>query len=413
MSSILLFCMSALSGPASAEVIAIKAGTLLDPASGAAVKDAVVLVKDGRITAAGPDVRVPARATVVDLSDAFVMPGLIDAHTHLCTEAELRVDHVSQVYDELARYEVSTGVAERALVGAASARSMLEAGFTTVRDLGNAGAWADTALREAIEVGRVPGPTVLNAGLIIGPRGGQLHGIDDALLEGSHYLRADTDDEMVAAVRLNLYHGAQWIKLLADDQPYAYSADAMRVAVAEAGRAGVKVAAHAGSDEQVRAAVEAGVASVEHGFGASDATLALMAERGVPLVGTPFGEAVLATFASVSSAEYMAAALGRGHAAGVTLVFGSDVYARVDGMDRGEATLSTLDAWAASGVPNEVTLQALTVNAAALLGLDDRGHVRVGAAADLIAMPRDPRTNLDALESVAFVMKGGEIIVDR
>jgi len=411
MSSILLSCLSALSGAANAEVIAIKAGTLLDPASGAAIEDAVLLVEHGRVTAAGADVRVPLRATVVDLSDSFVLPGLIDAHTHLCAEAELRVTDVLQVYDELARYELTTSTAERALVGAASARSMLEAGFTTVRDLGNAGAWADTALREAIEVGRVPGPTVLNAGLIIAPRGGQLHGLDDGMAEGRHYLRADTDDEMVSAVRENLYHGAQWIKLIADDQPYAYDADAMRVAVEEAGRAGVEVAAHAGSDARIRAAVEAGVASVEHGFGASATTLALMVERGVPLVATPFGEAFLEELASAGSAGVMEGALGRAHAAGVTLVFGSDIYLKIDGMDRGEAALSTLDAWA--DLPPEDTLRALTVNAADLLGLGDRGRIQPGAAADLIAVKKDPRKDVAALKSVTFVMKSGEVITDR
>lgn len=397
-------------GAAAAELIAIQAGVLLDPATGAATEDAVVLVEGGRIQAAGAEVRVPARAAVIDLSDSYVLPGLIDAHTHLCAEVSLRVDDVSQVYDELARYELTTNEAERALTGAASARSALEAGFTAARDLGNAGATADAALRQAIEAGQVPGPTVLNAGLIIAPHGGQLKGLEDGLAEGRHYLRADGPQEVTAAVRRNIHHGARWIKLVVDDQPPGYSAEEIRAAVEEAGRAGLQVAAHTVTDAGARAALEAGVASVEHGFGASDQTLALMAERGVPLVATPFGEAVLAELASEAGYTALTSLLGRAHAAGVPLVFGSDIYVRVEGMDRGRAALSTLDAWADAGVPPEVALTAITSAAADLLGLDDRGRVAPGAAADLVAVPKDPRRDARALKDVSFVMKDGEII---
>ncbi len=152
-----------------------------------------------------------------------------------------------------------------------NARDMLQSGFTTVRDVGNAGNYADTDLRRAIEEGMVPGPTVINAGRIITPLGGQYHGLQPERpdLGEPEYLYADTPEQMREAVRKNVLFGARVIKIVVDDQPYLYSVDDVKVLIAESARAGLKVAAHAGTEAGVRVAAEAGVASIEHAYTAS------------------------------------------------------------------------------------------------------------------------------------------------
>jgi len=155
---------------ASAQVTAIKAGKLVDTESGATATNQVILVNGGKIQAVGSDVAIPPGATVIDLSKATVLPGLFDAHTHLCLTIERRLDNGNYFFTTLLHPDTY-----RAIEGVANARDMLAAGFTTVRDVGNAGNYADTSLREAIENGLIPGPTMLNAGRIITPFGGQFH----------------------------------------------------------------------------------------------------------------------------------------------------------------------------------------------------------------------------------------------
>jgi imidazolonepropionase-like amidohydrolase len=410
--------LSLLLSPALAgDVLALKPARAYDPATGRTWEAPVVVVRGGRIAEIGPEVRPPARAEVIELPGATLLPGLIDAHTHLCSSAELRSAAIAQVHDELARFEVTTSTAARALDGAVNAAAMLEAGFTTVRDLGNAGLYADTALREAVEAGDLPGPQIVNAGKIIAPFGGQLHGIPEhPEVGGADFIEADGPADIARAVRQNLHYGARWIKLVVDDQPYTYTREEIAAAVEEAGRAGVKVAAHVNTDASARAAIEAGVASLEHAFSVSPETLALAAERGVAVVATPFSLATLAEYdedRGVRQAIFDAGAgsLRRAAASKAPLVFGSDVYVTIEGLTRGQAALEGLDAWSQAGVPVDRTLKALTSEAAALLELDDRGRLEPGLRADLVVVQGDPREDLDALKQAVMVVQAGEVVL--
>ncbi|MGZ6132411.1 MAG: amidohydrolase family protein, partial [Myxococcaceae bacterium] len=226
---------------ARAEPVLIRAGKLVDPATGTVATGQQILVEGGIIRAVGPSVTAPPGTQVLDLSDRTVLPGLMDAHTHLClTMATQGGKGLNELLFRLLASTVLETNARRALVGAMNARDMLQSGFTTVRDVGNAGNYADTDLRRAIEEGMVPGPTVINAGRIITPLGGQFHGLQPERpdLGEPEYLYADTPEQMREAVRKNVLFGARVIKIVVDDQPYLYSVDDVKILIAESARAG-------------------------------------------------------------------------------------------------------------------------------------------------------------------------------
>ncbi|HYG81030.1 MAG TPA: amidohydrolase family protein, partial [Pyrinomonadaceae bacterium] len=285
---LVLLCAAA----ARAQVTAIRAGKLVDPEAGTVAADQVIIVEGDTIKAVGPGLKIPAGATVINLSDQTVLPGLFDAHTHLCMTTRRERDG--------GRYYFTTLIdsnAYRAIQGVANARSMLETGFTTVRDVGNAGNYVDSDLRRSINEGLVPGPTVINAGRIIAPYGGQFQMQPDKPdLGNPEYFYADTRDELKKAVRENIHYGARVIKLVVDDQRYIYSVEDIRFVIEEARLAGLKVAAHCWTDQGARNAAEAGVASIEHGVAMSNETLAIAKRNNVALVPTPFTETDARTF---------------------------------------------------------------------------------------------------------------------
>ncbi len=247
--------------PGASRVIAIKAGKLVDPEKGTTAENQIILVRGRKIEAVGTNVQIPADAQVIDLSKSTVLPGLFDAHTHLCITVKKDRD--------AGNYYITTlldPTPYRAIEGVANARDMLAAGFTTIRDVGNAGNYADTALREAIGRGLVPGPTIVNAGRIIAPYGGQFHLQPEKRdLATPEYAFADTHDEMLKAIRENIHYGATVIKIVVDDQKYIYTVDDIRFMVEEAHRAGFKIAAHCWTHAGAHNAAEAGVDSIEHG----------------------------------------------------------------------------------------------------------------------------------------------------
>src|SRR5467141_10579 len=239
----------------SSQIVAIKAGKLLDPETGKTTVNQIILVEGNRIKEIGTNVITPADAKIVDLSKATVLPGLFDAHTHLCMTVIPKRDHGNYYFTTLLD---TTGY--RAIEGVANGVAMLQSGFTTVRDIGNAGNYADSDLRHAIEEGWVQGPTVVNAGIIIAPYGGQFHLQPEKKdLATPEYLFADTHDEMRKAIRQNLHFGAKFIKIVVDDQRYIYSTDDIRFMIAEAHAAGVKLAAHCWTHAGAHNAAEAGV----------------------------------------------------------------------------------------------------------------------------------------------------------
>jgi imidazolonepropionase-like amidohydrolase len=386
--------------------IAIRAGRLIDPETGTASTDQVILVAGGRISAVGRDLALPAGAQVIDLSKASVMPGLVDAHTHLCMQVDPGRDHGNYYYTTL-----NDPDAFRAVQGTANAKAMLDAGFTAVRDVGNEGNYACVQVAKGITQDLIPGPTMITAGRIIAAYGGQFHlQPDKRLLAEPEYFFADTRDEMVKGVRENAHYGATVIKIVVDDQRYIYSADDIRFIKAEAARAGLKLAAHAWTREGARNAAEAGVDSIEHGIDMSDEVLMLAKKNGVTLVGTEF----LATETNFFGPEFRTLVIDRLRRAvklGVKVVYGTDAIEAVDGKTRGEVAIGGITAWAEAGLPAPTILKAMTTDAHRLLGIDgQRGSIKVGQAADLIATSGDPLANIQALKQVLFVMKDGRIV---
>ncbi|MCH8961239.1 MAG: amidohydrolase family protein [Bacteroidetes bacterium] len=395
-----------------AQSIALKAGRLVDPATGTASSNQIILIEDGIIQAVGADVSIPAGATVIDLAGQTVMPGLFDAHTHLCLNVKHERDAGNFFFTTLLD---PTGY--RAIQGVANARAMLESGFTTIRDIGNAANYADTDLRRAIEEGLVPGPTMQNSGRIIAPYGGQFQLQQDKRgLGNPEYLYADTRDELKKAIRENIHFGATVIKIVVDDQPYIYSPEDIRFMVEEAEKAGVKVAAHCWTEQGARNAIAAGVASIEHGPDMPDDVLRLAKEKGIYLVGTELTEMPLYEPGDLTDQEVrdlheqFIDRLRRAYRLDVPMAFGSDVVFVTDGYTRGTATLTYLENFRKAGVPAPYALKMMTTNAADLMGLsDERGAIRPGLAADLIAMPANPLDDLRALHDVSFVMKDGVV----
>ena len=395
-----------------AQSIALKAGRLVDPATGTASSNQVILIEDGIIQAVGADLSIPAGATVIDLAGQTVMPGLFDAHTHLCLNVKHERDAGNFFFTTLLD---PTGY--RAIQGVANARAMLESGFTTIRDIGNAANYADTDLRRAIEEGLVPGPTMQNSGRIIAPYGGQFQLQQDKRgLGNPEYLYADTRDELKKAIRENIHFGATVIKIVVDDQPYIYSPEDIRFMVEEAEKAGVKVAAHCWTEKGARNAIAAGVASIEHGPDMPDDVLRLAKEKGIYLVGTELTEMPLYEPGDLTDQEVrdlheqFIDRLRRAYRLDVPMAFGSDVVFVTDGYTRGTATLTYLENFRKAGVPAPYVLKMMTTNAADLMGLsDERGAIRPGLAADLIAMPANPLDDLRALHDVSFVMKDGVV----
>jgi len=405
---ILLLVLTFFALPAAAQIIAIKAGKLVDPESGRTSTNQVILIEGNAIKEiGGASLSIPPNARVIDLSHSTVLPGLFDAHTHLCMTVKPKRDAGNYYFTTLL-----DPTPLRALEGAANARDMLLSGFTSVRDVGNAGNYADTALRTAIEQGLVPGPTIINAGIIIAPYGGQFHLQPEKKdLATPEYLFADTRDEMRKAIRQNIHFGAKVIKIVVDDQDYIYSVDDIRFMIAEAHASGFKLAAHCWTHAGAHNAAEAGVDSIEHGFRMTNEDLELAKKNNVTLVGTEFTDKMVKAFGAPWEHEIWVDRLRRAYKIGVNLVFGTDVDIALPGETRGTLTIDYISSWVDAGVPAADTLRAMTINAARLLGVDkERGALKPGLAADIIATPENPLDNINTLRKVSFVMKDGVVI---
>ena len=394
---------------ANAQIIAIKAGKLVNPETGTTAVNQIILVENGKIKEIGAGLQIPAGASVIDLSNSTVLPGLFDCHTHMCQTAPIE-------NRSLFVLDMTQPTAFRAIWGVRNAKDMLESGFTAIRDVGNNGNYADTALRMAIEQGIVPGPTMINAGRIIAPYGGQYHLQPDRKNLGEpEYLYADTRDEMKKAIRENIQFGALVIKIVVDDQKYIYSAEDIKYIVEESRLAGLKVAAHCMTEQGAKNAALGGVASIEHGFKMSDEALELAKKNNVVLVGTDFTvHAAEALGLDPKTAQLFhnifLDRLKRAYKIGVTMAYGTDTFSAVEGETRGTMAISFIDSFTEAQIPGKDILQIMTTNAANLLGVEkQRGAIKVGFYADIIAVPENPLDNINTLKKVSFVMKNGSV----
>jgi imidazolonepropionase-like amidohydrolase len=403
-----------IASPSFAQVLAIRAGTVVDPARGSSAKDQVILVEHGKILRIGPKLEIPPGAEIVDLSREWVTPGLIDAHTHMTlTELEGNAPFES--------FYLNQSSTLRGLRGMHNAQLVLNQGFTTLRDVGNSAEYAMSDVRRAIEAGWFIGPTIIDSGKIIAPFGGQSRDIPPR--QGAfwqfEYIDADGPAEVRKAVRTNIYYGAGVIKLVADNNPYHYSIDEFRAAVDEAHRAGIPVAVHVYSGDALDNAIEAGVDSIEHGFDLTDAQLGRMKAKGMFLVGTDFPRKhldIVGTSGGILPEPAVLAPkiidrLRRAHRIGVRMAFGSDTVIDMPGRTRADLMFDYLAVWREAGVPPADILKAMTVNAAELLRVDKaRGSLREGLSADLVAMPADPLSDIENLRKIDFVMKDGKVV---
>ena len=397
--------------------VVVHAGHVFDVKSGKMLADQTILIEEGKIVSvsAGAEAKAPADAVRIDLPNATVMPGLIDAHTHLTMDPKFGYERLS------------TSLPREALTGAKNARLTLLAGFTTARNVG-AREFSDVALRDAINAGDVPGPRLLVSGPPLSITGGHC---DNNMLPFEYHATSDGVADGVAAVqhkvRENIKYGADLIKVCAtggvlslgdNPQHSQFTLEEMKALVADAHRLGRKVAAHAHGAEGIRWAAEAGVDSVEHGSYIDDAGIAAMKEHGTYLVPTLYlgdwmidnaGLTHLPPPLLAKAQEVIPAArknIARAFSAGVKVAFGTDAAVYPHGLNAHEfAVMVRL------GLTPLQAIQAATVNAADLLGWSGKvGTLDPGAWADLIAVDGDPGKDVTTLERVKFVMKGGEVV---
>jgi len=396
---------------ARAETVAIKAGRLIDPAAGTAAVNQIILVEGSKIKAVGPNLSIPKDARVVDLSRATVLPGLFDCHTHMCATIKVRGNSLEELRSDILVYMIGETTGYRALLGAVNARSMLEAGFTTIRDMGNAGNYADIDLKKAIDNGLVPGPKMFVSGKIIAPFAGQvIVNTEQKDIGRQDYIYADTRDEIRKAIRENIHFGADWIKIVVDDQRYIYSVDDLKYIIDESARAGLKVAAHTITDQGGLNTAEAGVASIEHGFLLNDKALEWAKKNGCVLVGTPFPKGQLNAMGIGDFYPAIIDVHKRAYKMKVAMAYGSDCSFSIQNKSRGELSLEHLESFQEAGIPAADILRMLTTNAAKLLGVEnERGAVVQSMTADLIATTGNPLDNIQALKNVTFVMREGTI----
>jgi imidazolonepropionase-like amidohydrolase len=406
-------CSFAQQNPAQATKTVIRAGHLLDIKTGHMLDNVTVVIEGDKISSIGTG-PAPAGANVIDLPNATLLPGLIDAHTHLTFDPNFG-------YQEL-----GISIPMETLTGAKNARITLEAGFTTVRNVGAAG-YSDIALRDAINQNMLPGPRIIASGPALSITGGHC---DNNLLPYSYHATADGVADGVESVqhkvREIIKYGADVIKICATggvlskgDDPRAsqYTLEEMQAIVADAHRLGRKVAAHAHGSQGILWASEAGVDSIEHGSYIDQDDIAMMKSKGTYLVPTLYlGEWMTQNAAKIGLPEMYATkmrtivAVARQNVkkafdSGVKVAFGTDAAVYPHGLNAHEFAV-----YVQLGMTPLQAIQTATVNAADLLGWSDRiGSLDAGKFADMVAVNGDPTKDVTLLQNPIFVMKGGVV----
>jgi imidazolonepropionase-like amidohydrolase len=416
----------------------IRAGRMLDPRTGNVLSPAAVLIEDGKIKEVGPSSRVqadaPASAKTIDLGSATLLPGLIDSHTHLLldvivppeTEITRRLNGIFAPGLLLAMIESPS---KRVLMGARMAREELENGFTTVRNVGHSGVDGDVALRDAINTGLVPGPRILASGRKLIALGSYVQGLNLAVAEAimqQEFLPIDGLDRARQAVRQNVFYNVDLIKVTVGGD---ISPAELTAVVEEAHRQHLKVAVHAIDAPSIQTAIDARADSIEHGNQATDEQLKQMREKGIFLDLTAtwyhsffmkITEASIVMSPTFHSSNASSDARGekryddfvqRVLKSGVKFAAGSDMCWFYPGKTRGQASAATFVNLRDAGMPPLDVIRAITVNAAEMLGWQDRvGAIEPGKFADLVAVAGDPIADISELERVRFVMKDGQVV---
>jgi len=409
-------------GPSPAEVIVIRAGTLIDGKSDKPRRDQVILIRDHRIESVSDaaSAKIPAGATVIDLSQQTVLPGLIDSHTHLFLQGE---DPVEGGYDANI---LTAPLALRAARATVSARRALEQGFTTLRDVETEGAgYGDVGIKEAINLGYIPGPRLFVATRAISTTGGYpLEGYAPELEMPKGAQIVDGPVEARKAAREQLDHGADWIKVYMTHRSWVgkngelvsqptLTVEELRAIVDETHGWGKKVACHAYSGIGLHRALDGGCDSIEHGLDLDDAAIAQMLKQGtwyVPTLSVYYTDWAAADTAdgqrdrlraSVHETSFKKALQSK-----VKIVFGTDM----GGIPWTEPIAQEFSRMVEFGMPPMDAIRAATSSAAVMLDMDGKiGAVSPGAFADLIAVSGDPLRDIKTLENVQFVMKDGQV----
>jgi imidazolonepropionase-like amidohydrolase len=411
-----LFSVTAQEQKPAPKRLAIKAGRLFDPKTGTVINNAFILIENDKVTAVGTNVTVPAGAEVIDLKDKFLLPGLIDCHTHVTSQPE-------NFYEDLFR----KSPIDVAVTAHIYTKRTLEAGFTTIRDAG-ASEYIDIALRNAINAGKIVGPRMQVATLALSATGGHgdLNGFSPYLKFNGFDNVADGPNELRKLIRQNIKYGADVIKLIAtagvlsEEESVGapqYSQEEMNLVVEEAKMWGRKVMAHAHGTEGIKRAIRAGVASVDHGSFIDEEGIRLMKERGTYLVADIYNDDyILAEFSKLGYPDKIIEKerlVGRTQRenfqkaaqAGVKIAYGTDAGVYPHGWNGKQ--FAHMVKWGQTPVQ---AIQAATINAADLLGWNDKvGLIAPGAFADIIAVDGDPLKDVTELERVKFVMKGGTV----
>ena len=399
----------------SASVIALRAGHLLDVEHGSLASDVVILIRDKRIEAVGPQVPIPAGAEVIDLQNYIVLPGLIDTHTHVCIQPDYSENNPI----------LYKSIPYRTVEAVAAARVTLEAGFTTIRDLDSEGAdWVDVAIRDGINDGHIVGPRMQVATRALSITGGYMNqnGLAPQIDVPQFGALTDSPEALVAEVRRQVKYGTDWIKLYATGttrhvdvesmEPLAqFDFDDIKRVVDEASRFRKPVAAHAYGGAAAKDAIEAGVRSIEHGFLLDDDALDSMVEHGtfwVPTMMVYFPDKPRDAWDEREKKiiESHKRVFKKAIKKGVKIAYGTDAGALTHGDNAVEFELMV-----SYGMSPAHVLRSATIVAAELMDLDHEiGTVAAGKFADLIAVPTNPLDDIRALRDVRFVMKDGVVI---
>jgi imidazolonepropionase-like amidohydrolase len=462
-SSIVASATRAQQSQPTAPPILLKATRLLDPRTGNLLSPAAVLIEGNKIKEVGPPAQiqahVPSGTKIIDLGSLILLPGLIDGHTHLfmdivqVPEAE-RARHLNGGYAPPQLLAIVESPSKRVLLGAQMAREDLESGITTVRNLGHSGIDGDTELRDAINAGRASGPRILACGRKLVTRGDYVQNLNPALADAilqQEFLFIDGADRAREAVRQNVFHNVDVIKVTADEN---LTVPELAAAIEEAHRNHLKVAVHAIDKASIQTAIDARADSIEHGNDITDVQLKQMRDKGIFFDFTPtsygafftrVSNATIAETLTLRSERYGSdertrqwyndlaqqiltgapfpdksdvqddqrynSLVQRVLKSGVKFAAGTDMAWYYPGKTRGQNTISRFPALHEAGMPALDVIRAITTNAAEMLGWQDRiGAIEPGKFADIVAVSGDPIADITELEHVRFVMKNGAVV---